>query len=149
MPGLRISCGWPAFLAQALCFRWKETQMTEPDESVMDYVKGHRLAVLATQKKSGAPQLTMINYVFNGEDYKISVRGFSQKAKNIRKRPEVSMAIVDGRQQVVVYGQCEVVSDFDEVYRLTGELRRSAGAPEQPDAEFRDWLKREERVVLI
>src|SRR5262249_3979812 len=123
--------------------------MAEPDASIVDYINDHRMGVLATQKKSGAPQLTMINYVFNGADYKISVRGTSQKAKNIRRRPVVAMAVVDGRQQVVVYGKIEIIDEFEEVHRLTADLRRAAGAPQQDDAEFRDWLKREERVVLV
>ena len=37
-----------------------------------------------------------------GANYLVTVRGFSLKAKNLRRRPDLSMAIVDGRQQVVV-----------------------------------------------
>ena len=60
--------------------------MSQPDASVIEYVNNHRLAVLATQRKAKSAQLTVINYMFNGEDFKVSVRGFSQKAKNILKR---------------------------------------------------------------
>lgn len=123
--------------------------MPQPDASVIDYINNHRLGVLATLKKSGAPQLTMINYLFNGEDFRISVRGFSQKAKNIRRRPDVAMAIVDGRQQVIVYGKIEVVDAFEDVKRLTREMRANAGMPPQSEEEFVEGLKREERIVLI
>lgn len=37
--------------------------MEQPDQSVIDFVNEHRLAVMATQRKSGPPQLTMINYL--------------------------------------------------------------------------------------
>ena len=123
--------------------------MSQPDASVIEYVNNHRLAVLATQRKAKSAQLTVINYMFNGEDFKVSVRGFSQKAKNILKRPEVSMAIVDGREQVIVYGKADVVSEFDEVVRLHREMRSHAGMPEQPEDEFLERLRSEERVVLV
>ena len=123
--------------------------MSQPDASVIEYVNTHRLAVLATQRKTGAPQMTMINYLFNGNDFKISVRGFSQKAKNILKRPEVSMAIVDGREQVIVYGNADVITEFSEVARLTKEMRKHAGMPEQSEDEFFERLRSEERVVVV
>ncbi len=123
--------------------------MSQPDASVIEYVNNHRLAVLATQRKAKSAQLTVINYMFTGEDFKISVRGFSQKAKNILKRPEVSMAIVDGGEQVIVYGRAEVISDFEEVARLTREMRSHAGMPAQAEDEFLERLRSEERVVVI
>lgn len=123
--------------------------MAEPDSTVMDYVKAHRLALLATQRKSGPPQMTMINYMFDGENYLISVRGFSQKAKNLMKRPEATLAIVDGRQQVIVYGKTRVITDFEEVMAMMLDMRRHAGMPDQDAKEMRESAQREERIVVV
>ena len=123
--------------------------MEQPDQSVIDYVNEHRLAVMATQRKAGPPQLTMINYLFDGERYLITVRGFSVKAKHLRRRPELSMAIVDGRRQVIVNGTAELIEDLDEVVKIAPKLRQHAGMPPQSEEETRDWAKREERVIIV
>ena len=123
--------------------------MEEPDESVKEFIREHRLAVMATQRKSGPPQMTMINYMLDGETFLITVRGFSLKAKNLRRRPELSMAIVDGRQQVIVYGTATLIEDIDEVVAIAPRLRAHAGMPAQSEAETRAWAEREERVIIV
>jgi nitroimidazol reductase NimA-like FMN-containing flavoprotein (pyridoxamine 5'-phosphate oxidase superfamily) len=62
--------------------------MSEANAGIVQYLQNHRTGVLATQRKNGAPQQTLIAYHFDGNDLAISVRGFSQKAKNLRRRPE-------------------------------------------------------------
>ena len=47
--------------------------MAELDPSVADYLKDHRTAVLATNRKAGAPQQTLIAYHFDGTNIAISV----------------------------------------------------------------------------
>lgn len=123
--------------------------MEQPDKSVIDFIESHRLAVMATQRKAGPPQMTMINYMFDGTNYLITVRGFSLKAKNLRRRPELSMAIVDGRQQVIVYGTASLIEDIDEVVKIAGKLREHAGMPQQDAAEMRAWAEREQRVIIV
>jgi PPOX class probable F420-dependent enzyme len=123
--------------------------MEQPDQSVIDFVNEHRLAVMATQRKSGPPQLTMINYLFDGKHYLVTVRGYSVKTKHLRRRPELSMAIVDGRQQVIVYGTAELIEDLDEVVKIAPRLREHAGMPPQSEEETRAWAEREERVIIV
>ena len=64
--------------------------MPDLDKGIAEYITGHRTGVLATQRKAGAPQLTLIAYQFDGSTLAISTRGPSQKAKNLRRRPEAS-----------------------------------------------------------
>jgi PPOX class probable F420-dependent enzyme len=123
--------------------------MEQPDESVLDYVREHRLAVMATQRKAGPPQLTMINYMFDGEHYLVTVRGQSLKAKILRRRPELSMAIVDGRRQVIVYGTSRLIEDLDEVVTIAQQLRAHSGQPEQSIEATREWAEREQRVIIV
>ena len=122
--------------------------MQEPDQSVIDFIKEHKLAIMATQRKAGPPQMTMINYLFDGSDYLITVRGQSVKAKHLRRRPELSLAIVDGRQQVIINGTSRLIEDLDEVVKIAPALRERAGMSAQTAEEPRAWAEREERVIV-
>jgi len=119
------------------------------DAGIAEYLSGHRTGVLATSRKAGAPQLTLIAYHFDGADLAISTRGPTQKAKNLKRRPEASLAVIDGQRQLIVYGTVRVIEDEAEVLRLHQErIRRIALRPET-DEELTARLLREERVVLI
>jgi len=123
--------------------------MGEITPGIRQYLQGHRTGVLATQKKSGAPQLTLIAYHFDGADLAISTRAPTQKAKNIGVRPEISLAVIDGQKQLIVYGQATVVRDEAEVLRLHRDRIRQIALRQETDDELAERLKREERVVLI
>ena len=123
--------------------------MPEIHPSVAEYLQGHRTAVLATQRRTGAPQLTLIAYHFDGETLAISTRAPTQKAKNISRRPEVSLAVIDGQRQLIVYGTCDIVRDEAEVLRLHQERIRRIALRQETDEELAERLKREERVTLI
>ena len=116
---------------------------------ILQYLQAHRTGVLATQKKSGAPQLTLIAYHFDGADFAISTRAPTQKAKNISVRPEVSLAVIDGQKQLIVYGPATVVRDEAEVLRLHRERIRQIALRQETDEELAERLRREERVVLV
>jgi PPOX class probable F420-dependent enzyme len=123
--------------------------MTNLDASIVEYLRGHRTGVLATSKKSGAPQLTLIAYHFDGSTLAISTRAPTQKAKNISVRPEVSLAVIDGSKQLIVYGGARVVRQEAEVLRLHRDRIRQIALRKETDAELEERLKREERVVIL
>ena len=119
------------------------------EPSIAEYIQGHRIAVLATSRKSGPPQQTLIVYHFDGNDIAISVRGFSQKAKNLLRRPDASLAVIDGSRQLIVTGAVTVISDEAEVLRLNKERMRLIAQREESDADLAERLRREERVILL
>jgi len=119
------------------------------EPSIAEYLKGHRVDVLATNRKAGAPQQTLIAYQFNGEDLAISVRGFSQKAKNLTRRPDASLAVIDGARQLIVTGKVTIISDEAEVLRLNKERMRQNSTRQETDSELVERLRREERVILL
>ena len=123
--------------------------MAEPGQAIIDFIQAHKLAIMATQRRAGPPQLTMINYLFDGKSYLVTVRGQSIKAKHLRRRPDLSMAIVDGRQQVIVNGTAALIEDLDEVVKIALRLRQHAGMPAQTLEETCDWAVREERVIIV
>jgi PPOX class probable F420-dependent enzyme len=123
--------------------------MSTLDVSILDYLRGHRTGVLATSKKSGAPQLTLIAYQFDGTTLAISTRAPTQKAKNISVRPEVSLAVIDGSRQLIVYGAARIVRNAAEVLHLHRERIRQIALRKETDAELEARLKREDRVVIL
>ena len=132
--------------------------MAEVDAAVIEFLKTHRLGVLATGRRDGSPQQALIAYQFDGHDFGISTRAPSAKAKNVRKQPRVSLTVSDGPRVVVVYGRASLVREPEEVlrYYLTRLVspRPSAGSgqgqaePVDPEA-LRRRLGKEERVVLV
>ena len=116
------------------------------DPEILDYIQQHRSGVLATTNRSGSPQQTLIGYRFNGNDIAISTRAESLKVKNISKRPQVSLAVVDGRNQVIVYGRAKIVRDPSDVLEVH---RQRLLFGDQQEAELAERLRREVRVVLI
>ena len=122
----------------------------EADAAIIEFLREHRLAVLATGRRDGSPQQALVAYQFDGKDFAISTRAPSAKAKNIRKQPRVSITVTDGPRVVVVYGRASIVRAPEEVLaynltrlaspRQTGEVDREALA---------ERLRREERVVLV
>jgi PPOX class probable F420-dependent enzyme len=123
--------------------------MPDIHPSLAEYLQGHRTGVLATQRKAGAPQLTLIAYHFDGETLAISTRAPTQKAKNISRRPEVSLAVIDGPRQLIVYGTCDIIRDEAEVLRVHKARIRPIAQRAETDEELTDRLIREERVMLI
>ena len=119
------------------------------DKGISDYITGHRTGVLATSRKTGAAQLTLIAYHFDGETFAISTRAPTQKAKNLQRRPEASMAIIDGQKQLIVYGNVAIVDDEAEVLRLHRERIKRIALREESDDDLKARLVREERVVLV
>jgi len=123
--------------------------MADIPESITEYLQGHRTGVLATQRLRGAPQMTLIAYHFDGTDCAISTRAPTQKAKNLSKRPEASMAVIDGPRQLIVYGTIDIVRDESEVLWLHRERIRRIAQREETDEALAERLKREQRVVLL
>ena len=121
----------------------------EFSEPILEYIRGHRNAILATNRKNGPPQLTLISYHYDGKDFAISTRGATQKAKNLNRRPDAALAIVEGGRQLIIYGKTRVVSDPEEVFEMTRERIVRGFGRNEADDDLRERLKREERVVLV
>jgi PPOX class probable F420-dependent enzyme len=76
-----------------------------------DYLSAHRLGVLGTGRRDGSPQLSMIGYVFDDDHMDISCGRGRAKWRNIERQPQVSVLVPDGRRQLIVYGQAELLSE--------------------------------------
>ena len=102
-----------------------------PSDLQSDFLKSHRLGVLATSKRSGAPQVSVIAYNFDGKDVVISTGDQAAKYKNASKRPAVSLIVTDGGKAVTVYGTAEIVrgADAESLREQRLQAPRPAGQP--------------------
>jgi len=117
---------------------------SEVNELQSEFLKTHRLGVLATSKRSGAPQVSIIAYNYDGNDVVISTGIQSAKYKNANKRPEVSLIVTDGPKAVTVYGSAEIVRGDEAVQIRENRLAspRPAGTP------ARAMPDRGERIII-
>ena len=121
----------------------------EPSNLVTDFLKSHRLGVLATGRRDGSPQQAIIAFNFSGTDIAISTGADSAKAKNTRRLARVSLAVVDGPRAVVVYGQARVLrgeeaAAYDERLDRSRLAQPGDAAPARPQRQ-----QQGERVVLL
>lgn len=89
----------------------EQPRKTYPELKAMaeQFLKDHGLGVLATSRKSGMPQQTIVGYQFDGADLVVSTGSDAAKVKNIRRQPLVSMAVTDGPTCVVVSGEARLL----------------------------------------
>jgi len=111
---------------------------TEVRDLANEFLKSHRLGLLATGRKDGSPQQALIAYQYDGKEFAIRTSEASAKAKNIRKRNRVSLSVTDGPKVVVVYGTARVAAGQEAAPYLErfAQQQRPAGAgPARPQRQ--------------
>ncbi|MBT5774536.1 MAG: hypothetical protein HOH95_09175, partial [Dehalococcoidia bacterium] len=110
-----------------------EPRKTYPELKAMaeQFLKDHQLGVLATGRKSGMPQQSIVSYQFDGADVVVSTGSDTAKVKNIRRRPLVSIAVTDGPTCVVVSGEARLL-DGEEAEAYLGEAPGSGRQTGEP-----------------
>ena len=81
---------------------------TETQEA---YLKNHKLAVLATGRQDGSPQVSLIAYHWDGTDIVIAPRRRSAKWKNALRQPNLALLVQDGSKQLIIYGKVEGIDE--------------------------------------
>ena len=72
-------------------------------------------AVIGVNRAKGAPQLTSVWYVWDGNDFFFSTTKDRAKYVNIKRNPAISLMVDDASSHtsVVAYGQAEIIEhDF-------------------------------------
>ena len=99
------------------------------------WLKEHRLAVLATGRKDGSPQQSLLGYQFDGSQFLLGGQATAAKMRNLQRQRRCSLTVVDGRGYATVYGAAELVEDEVEMAKLQERFGprqappRPAGAP--------------------
>lgn len=83
------------------------------------WLREHVHCSLATSRRDGSPQLSLVSYQYDGKDIVISTASDRAKWLNSQRQPRVSLLVQDGRQYVVVYGRAEHITSDPERLDLT------------------------------
>ena len=119
-----------------------------PEQS--EYLKSHTQGIFATGKRDGSPQLSTINYRYDGEQILLSATLDRAKFKNAMRNKSVCLLVPGANgSQVVVYGKAEGITEPMERTRLTRYLREVGPNPAGPDeAAYHAMLEEQKRVVI-
>lgn len=123
----------------------------ELTETQREYLNAHNLAVLATAKQDGSPQISMVNYLFERSHIYVSVTTDRAKWKNTQRQPKVALLVQDDRRQLIVYGTVEGIPGGPARDAAIASIRARAGNPLPPGANmarFSRELDEAHRVVL-
>jgi PPOX class probable F420-dependent enzyme len=120
-------------------------------EDVLDFIRQHHRAVLATYRRDGQVQLSPVAATIDAENrVVVSTRETAMKTLNLRRDPRASLCVLnDGffGEWHAVEGTVEIVALPDAMEPLVEYYRRTAG--EHPDwVDYRAAMQRERRVLL-
>jgi uncharacterized protein len=126
------------------------------DDKLLAMISGNSLAVLATLKRDGRPQLSNVSYYFDPRAVAIQVSVTEPRAKtrNLRRDPRASIHVRsdDGWAYAVAEGDAVLTPpaaapDDDTVEGLIALYRNIAG--EHPDwDDYRAAMVQDRRVLL-
>ena len=125
-----------------MAFEWDPEQRT--------YLVEHQWAVLATGRKDGSPQQSMIGYAVDDQGRLVmSVKSYTAKWHNAVRQPLVSVTVPDGRAHLVVYGEAQAIDEDPLRAELTAMVfGRLMGAPPQDPETLVPELDAQQRTVL-
>jgi len=121
-----------------------------PDEA-RAFLKDHHNAVLATFRRDGRPQLSVVGATVDEQGRVIiSTRQTAIKTKNLRRDPRVSVIVMSAGfygDWAQVEGTAEIVEQPEAIELLVDYYRRMAGEHEDWD-DYRAAMVEEQRVVV-
>ena len=114
------------------------------------FLNDHVWAVLATTRRDGSPQQSMVGYAVDDEGrLVISTKAYTAKWHNTRRRPSVSLTVTAGRQHLVVDGTVELIEDDPLRAELTADAFVALFGGDRPDpATLIPTLDEQRRTVL-
>jgi PPOX class probable F420-dependent enzyme len=120
------------------------------DDAAMTFLRDHVWAVLATGRRDGSPQQSMVGYVVDdGGRILISVKSYTAKWHNAVRQPRVSFTVPDGRAHLVVYGDAEAIDEDPLRAELTADVfARLSNAPRPDPSAIVGMLDEQQRTVL-
>jgi len=120
-------------------------------EAALEFIRHNHHAVLATTRADGEPQLSPVAAGVDGDGFVVvSTRETAVKAKNLRRRPRASLAVLKDSffgEWVQVEGPVEIVSLPDAMDGLIAYYRSVSGEHPNWD-DYRAAMENERRVLL-
>ena len=128
--------------------------MSMTPEAVTEFLNTpNRHAIVGTNRRDGAPQLSPVWYVYEDEKIYISVPEGSAKHRNLVRDPRVAVCVDGGRQDVrtvMIYGTVQI-KDRDDA--LTQDMRwriiRAYYPTEEKARRYYETLEDTPSVLLV
>lgn len=105
-----------------------------------EYLRRHQWALLSTIRADGSPQVSMVAYDFDGDDFVVSCRRATAKFANAARDPRVVLTIADDRRYLAAAGTAEAVTEGPRLHALT--LRLQASLPPDDAAALQGEIDR-------
>lgn len=121
------------------------------DDDQLSYLQAHKWAMLATGKRDGSPQVSMIGYVVDPDDgaLLISAKRYTAKHRNVVRQGKVGVIVHDDAKQLVIYGNAEGIEDDPRRAELSAKIFGPIfGTPVDDPAELVPRLVSEQRTVI-
>ena len=106
--------------------------------------------ILATGRKDGSPQQSMIGYTIDEHGRIImSVKHDRAKWKNVLRQSKVSLSVSSGRDCLIIYGSAETIAEDPLRAELTADVVAKLRGVERPDpTTLTEFLDEQKRTVL-
>ena len=121
-------------------------------EEHRQFLATHRLCVIGTSRRAGAPALSPVFYLFENDEIVVSITATRHKYRSVRRDPNVSVCVLHEEfpfSYLTVYGRGRVEQDHAaDVMAKVSEIiiGRPLDGPERHKIEQR--VADEQRVVL-
>ncbi|MDE0462705.1 MAG: PPOX class F420-dependent oxidoreductase [Caldilineaceae bacterium] len=121
------------------------------EDQVLKFLEADRHAILATNGRSGAPQLTPVWYVYEDGVLYVSAQTRTVKVKNLRRDPTVTICVDGGRgdaRYVALYGKAELIEPGERQRDLRWRIVRHYYADEAEAAHYYETVKDTVGVIV-
>jgi PPOX class probable F420-dependent enzyme len=78
-------------------------------QEMQDLLAQRNNAIVAVNRRSGAPHVTPVWYLWDGEVFYFSTTKDRAKYTNIKRDPSISLVVDGGSRYIAAYGQAEIV----------------------------------------
>ncbi len=121
------------------------------DAQVSEFLQADRHAILATNGRNGAPQLTPVWYIFEEGVLYVSAQTTTVKVRNLRRDPTVTICIDGGRgdaRYIVFYGKAELIEPGERQRALRWRIIRHYYADESEAERYYETIRNTEGVII-
>lgn len=131
--------------------------MTDFEPALTDLLAKHNQGVLATLRRNGRPQLSVVTYTYDPDtrDIRVSITDGRAKTANLRRDSRATFEVTNSRGwgYVVADGRAELSPVAERPDDATVEelidVYRAARGSDHPDwDDYRTAMVREHRIVL-
>jgi PPOX class probable F420-dependent enzyme len=120
---------------------------------VEEFLEAPRHAIVATNRRDGAPQLSPVWYMYEEGRFYISVLVASAKYRNLRRDPRISLCVDGGHpdaRAVMIHGSAELI-EAESPWReeMTWRIIRRYYESDEDAHRFREEARAWGRTALI